>query len=63
MMGVWFIATSIGNKASGEIGIFWDRWPHHKFFFMLVLSSLFAAALLAVQLRRLKAAMPKEGQG
>ncbi|MCS6914432.1 MAG: peptide MFS transporter [Myxococcales bacterium] len=61
MMGVWFLATAIGNKLSGEIGIFWKLWPHHWFFGMLVASSLAAAALLTVQLRRLAAAMPKEG--
>jgi POT family proton-dependent oligopeptide transporter len=63
MMGVWFLATAIGNKLSGEIGIFWKKWPHHWFFGMLVASSLLAAGLLTVQLRRLAAAMPKEGNG
>jgi POT family proton-dependent oligopeptide transporter len=63
MMGVWFLATALGNKISGEIGVFWNRWPHHIFFGALVGSSLLAAAMLAVQLRRLAAAMPKEGQG
>lgn len=60
MMGVWFLATSIGNYLSGYIGIFWDKWPHHRFFGMLVVSSLVAALLLGVQLARLKRAMPKE---
>lgn len=61
-MGVWFLSTAIGNKLSGEIGIFWNRWPHHWFFGMLVASSLVAASMLVVQLKRLSRAMPKEGE-
>jgi POT family proton-dependent oligopeptide transporter len=60
LMGVWFVATSIGNYLSGYIGKFWDVWPHHRFFGLLVVSSLFAAFLVTIQLRQLKAAMPKE---
>ncbi len=61
MMGVWFVATAVGNKISGELVVYWDRMPHHLFFAILVATSLAAAAILAVQIRRLKAAMPKEG--
>jgi POT family proton-dependent oligopeptide transporter len=60
-MGIWFLATAIGNKLSGEIGIFWKLWPHHLFFTMLAVSSLMAAIAIVVQLRRLNKAMPKEG--
>ncbi|HND08969.1 MAG TPA: peptide MFS transporter [Pseudomonadota bacterium] len=62
LMGVWFIATAIGNKLSGYLPArFWDRWSHAKFFTLLVITSLVAAGLLLSQFRRLKAAMPPEG--
>ena len=47
LMGVWFIATAIGNKLSGYLPArFWDRWSHAKFFTLLVITSLVAAGLL-----------------
>ena len=61
MMGVWFIATAIGNYLSGFIGRFWKPWKHSEFFTLLVVTSLLAACLLVTQYRRLKAAMPPEG--
>ena len=62
LMGVWFIATSIGNWLAGKLAeLVWPRWPHSQFFGFLVLSSLFAAFLLKTQLRRLRASMPPEG--
>lgn len=61
LMGVWFFSTCIGNLLSGLIGPFWEKWPHSRFFTLLVATSLFAAAVLATQLRFLKSAMPPEG--
>ena len=57
-MGGWFVATALGGYLSGEIGGFWDDWPHHKFFAFLAGTSLFAFAVLAVCYRRVNAAMP-----
>lgn len=60
MMGVWFLATAVGNKASGVYSAYWDKWKHSEVFMLLVISSLVAAGLLVTQYRRLKAAMPPE---
>jgi POT family proton-dependent oligopeptide transporter len=51
MMGGWFAATAVGNYLSGLIGSFWDRMPHSTFFFILVGTSLFAAAILFAMLK------------
>jgi POT family proton-dependent oligopeptide transporter len=61
LMGVWFIATSIGNKLAGKLGSLWSSWPHSRFFALLVLSSFLAALLLRTQFRRLHESMPPEG--
>ena len=62
MIGVWFLATACGNYMSGQIGVFWDKWKHHEFFTLLVVSSLFAAGIMGLQLKRLAAAIPGEGK-
>jgi len=56
MMGLWFVATSIGNLFAGLIEFLWDRWPHSGFFFFLVSTSLFAALLLRLVLKKVNAA-------
>ncbi len=61
LMGIWFISTSIGATLSGQLGVFWIRWPHSRFFALLVVTSLLAAAILVWQFRRLLSAMPPEG--
>lgn len=61
LMGVWFLFTAIGNWLAGKVGVFWERWPHHRFFGMLVGSSLLAALVLLTQYRWLRRAMPDEG--
>ncbi|MBL8632194.1 MAG: peptide MFS transporter [Myxococcales bacterium] len=60
LMGVWFIATAVGNYLSGFIGRFWKPWKHSEFFMLLVVTSLLAACLLLWQYRRLKLAMPPQ---
>ena len=57
MMGLWFVATSIGNLFAGLIEFLWNRWPHSGFFFFLVGTSLFAALLLRLVLRKVNAAI------
>ena len=57
MMGLWFGATACGNYLAGGIEFLWDRWPHSGFFFFLVASSLFAALLLGLVLRKVNAAV------
>jgi POT family proton-dependent oligopeptide transporter len=60
MMGIWMVATSVGNMLSGLVNVYWTSWSHHVFFGVLGGSSLVAAALIAVQLRRLAAAIPQD---
>jgi POT family proton-dependent oligopeptide transporter len=56
MMGLWFGATAVGNYLAGGIEYLWDRLPHSQFFFFLVASSLFAALLLRLVLKKVNAA-------
>ncbi len=56
MMGGWFGATAAGNYLSGAVEPLWHRWPHSRFFCLLVGASLFAAVLLRLVLGRLKRA-------
>ena len=56
MMGGLFGATAVGNYLSGAIEPLWDEWAHSSFFGFLVLTSLFAALVLRVLLKRLKQA-------
>lgn len=58
LMGLWFVSTSLGNKLAGVLGALWKPWPHHRFFSLLVATSLLAAVLLVSQHRRLRRAMP-----
>jgi POT family proton-dependent oligopeptide transporter len=59
-MGGWFAATAVGGYLSGIIGVFWERWPHSQFFAFLAASSLVAAGIMCVFLKRVRAAMPVE---
>jgi POT family proton-dependent oligopeptide transporter len=56
MMGLWFGATAVGNYLAGGIEPFWDHWPHSRFFFFLVATSLFAALLLRLVLKKVNRA-------
>jgi POT family proton-dependent oligopeptide transporter len=51
MMGGWFAATAIGNYLSGLVGSLWDNLLHSTFFIILIITSLFAAALLFLLLK------------
>jgi POT family proton-dependent oligopeptide transporter len=33
LMGAWFVSLATGGYLAGRIGVFWDRVPHHQFFF------------------------------
>jgi POT family proton-dependent oligopeptide transporter len=56
MMGLWFGATAVGNYLSGAVEPLWEHWNHSTFFFFLVGTSLFAAVLLRLVLKRVNAA-------
>ena len=54
MMGGWSLATSLGNKVSGELGKNWDKFDNKANFFWLNFALLmFAAVLLFLLLKRL----------
>jgi len=54
MMGGWFGATAIGNYLAGFVGRFYQNWELWQFFLLLIVTSLFAALLLKIYLKKLK---------
>ena len=54
MMGGWFGATAVGNYLSGFVGRFYQNWELWQFFLLLVVTSLFAALLVRIFLKKLK---------
>jgi POT family proton-dependent oligopeptide transporter len=54
MMGGWFGATAVGNYLSGFVGRFYQNWELWQFFLLLVCTSLMAAALVMIFLKKLK---------
>ena len=54
MMGGWFGATAVGNYLSGFVGRFYQNWELWQFFLLLVITSLIAAGLVMVFLKKLK---------
>ena len=56
LMGGWFGATAAGNYLSGFVGRFYQNWELWQFFLLLVITSLAAAGLILIFLKRLKAA-------
>lgn len=54
MMGFWFGATAVGNYLSGFVGRFYQNWELWQFFVLLVTTSLMAAGLIALFLKKLK---------
>lgn len=51
VVGLWFAATATGNILTGGLGLFWGRWPHHRYFALLALLALGAVGLLLTLLR------------
>jgi len=56
MMGGWFGATAVGNYLAGFVGRFYQHWELWQFFLLLFFTSLFAALLLKLSLKKLKKA-------
>ncbi len=46
MMGGWSLATSIGNKVSGELGKNWDNFDNKANYFYLNFALLLLATLI-----------------
>lgn len=60
MIGLWFAATAVGSWLAGAVGLLWNRWPHHRYFVLLALLALGAAALLLSQLGRIERLLAAE---
>lgn len=60
MQGGWLGATAVGNFLAGFIGRFYETWQLWQFFFMLVVAALISASLIALLLKKLKAATSAE---
>ena len=45
-VGLWFASSAVGNGLAALLALGWDRWPHHRYFAVLALLSLAAAAAL-----------------
>ena len=54
MMGGWFGATAIGNYLSGLFGGFYNSFPHHQFFGLLVILLFISAIMVRIFLKKLK---------
>ena len=52
-VGLWFAGCALGNALAGALGLCWDRWPHHRYFALLALLALGAAAVLLPRRRQL----------
>ncbi|MFO0575325.1 MAG: hypothetical protein U1A78_15140 [Polyangia bacterium] len=52
-VGLWFASCALGSGLAGALGLCWDRWPHHRYFAVLALLSLGAAAVLLPRRRQL----------
>jgi POT family proton-dependent oligopeptide transporter len=54
MVAIWFAATAAGNGLAGVAGYVWTCWPHHRYFVLLALLCLAAAAVLRLRLGSLE---------
>lgn len=54
MVALWGVATAVGNMSAGALGLLWTRWPHHRYFALLALFSIGAAAVLMTRLNWLE---------
>jgi len=48
LMGVWFLATFLGNNAAGYIGRFFEIWPKQTFFAVLAAIALIIGLVIAM---------------
>ncbi len=56
MMGAWFVATAAGSYLSGFIGRFYQHWEIWQFFLFLLITSLVAASLVFLFLKKFRKA-------
>lgn len=59
MMGGWFASIGFGGYFSGLIGAYWDRMPHSRFFFMVVVILAAVAVPLSLLTPQIKRTMQR----
>lgn len=52
-VGLWFAGSAIGNGLAALLGLYWDRWPRQRYFALLSVLSLTAAASLLSRRRHM----------
>ena len=57
MMGVWFLATSVGNFIGGRVSSFYESWPLHSLFGAVGLFAIGAGILLFLFVQPIKRLM------
>ncbi len=62
LMGAWFVATAVGGYLAGFLGVYWERIPHSRFFFIVAAIAILAGIVLLVVKRRLQAALEPTGE-
>ena len=54
MMGVWFLATSVGNYIGGRVSSFYESWPLPSLFGAVAAFSVVAGVLLLIAARPMR---------
>jgi POT family proton-dependent oligopeptide transporter len=54
MMGVWFLASSVGNFIGGRLAAFYEAWPLPSLFGIVAAFGIVAGVLLMVSVRPIK---------
>jgi POT family proton-dependent oligopeptide transporter len=57
MQAGWLGATAIGNMLAGYVGRFYQHWELWQFFTLLIVTCLLSAIIMALILKKIKAAM------
>ncbi|HPO12423.1 MAG TPA: peptide MFS transporter [Candidatus Hydrogenedentes bacterium] len=63
LMGMWFLASFLGNYLSGYLGTFWEKMPKESFFILLSALSIGAGLGILLVNKPLKRAMTRGQEG
>jgi len=61
-MGVWFLATGLGNKMVGLLGAYWKVWLHSHFFFLVATICAAAGLWMLARSKKISEVMPNRIQ-